>query len=119
MRINHRDTETQLKASSCVPGCGSVSLWLKLYLFGLLFVLACVRPSVAQESGWVREARRAGDFELVRGGRAADVLVAAEDFKVVRIAADDLAAAVERVTGVRPAVRTEAKTLSSHAVLVG
>ncbi|MBV8859220.1 MAG: glycosyl hydrolase 115 family protein [Acidobacteria bacterium] len=90
-------------------------------LVALLFALgcACARPAVAQESGWVRETGRAGDFELVRGGRAADVLVSAEDFKVVRIAAGDLASDVERVTGVRPAVRTEAAGLSSHAVLVG
>ncbi|HEX8148448.1 MAG TPA: glycosyl hydrolase 115 family protein [Pyrinomonadaceae bacterium] len=88
-------------------------------LFGLLFLLACARPAAAQESGWVSEAGRAGDFELVRKGRAADVLVSAEDFKVVRLAAGDLAADVERVTGVRPAVRAEASRLSTHAVLVG
>jgi hypothetical protein len=84
---------------------------------GLL--LACARPVVAQQSGWVREVGRAGDFALVRAGRAADVLISAEDFKVVRIAADDLASDVERVTGVRPAVRTETTGLSGHAVLVG
>lgn len=88
-------------------------------LAALLFVLGCARPAAAQGSGWVREAGRAGDFELVRGGRAADVLVSEEDFKVVRIAATDLAADVERVTGVRPAVRTEAATLSGHAVFIG
>jgi hypothetical protein len=90
-------------------------------LAALLFVLgyACARPAAAQESGWVREAGRAGDFELVRGARAADVLVSAEDFKVARIAAEDLASDVERVTGVRPPVRTEAAGLSRHAVLVG
>ena len=67
----------------------------------------------------MKESRRAGDFELVRGGHAADVIISAEDFKVVRIAADNLAADVERVTGVRPSVRTEATGLSQHVVLVG
>src|SRR5829696_7670144 len=104
MKINHRDTETrpgtQLDALSCV----SVSLWLMLCVLGSL--LACVQTAAAQESVRVRDAYRAGDFELVRRGRAADVYVSDRDFKVVRIAADDLAADVERVTGVRPAVRT-------------
>ncbi|HEX7316358.1 MAG TPA: glycosyl hydrolase 115 family protein [Pyrinomonadaceae bacterium] len=67
----------------------------------------------------MRDEHRAGDFELVRGGRAADVFVSADDYKVARIAADDLTADVERVTGVRPAVRTELTGLSRHAVFVG
>jgi hypothetical protein len=82
-------------------------------------LFACARPSAAQESGWVRDTRRAGDFELVRGGRAADILVSGEDFKVVRIAAGDLASDVERLTGARPVVQTETTRLSSHVVLVG
>jgi hypothetical protein len=96
-----------------------VSLCLRLFSIGALFVFACAQPAAAQEASWVRDTGRTGDFELVRGGRAADVLVSPEDFKVVHIAAEDLAADVERVTGARPAVRTEATKLSSHAVLVG
>ncbi|MFL6255625.1 MAG: hypothetical protein ACJ74T_11480, partial [Pyrinomonadaceae bacterium] len=90
-------------------------------LAALLFVLgcACARPAAAQESGWVRETRRAGDFELVRAGHAADVYVSAEDFKVVRIAVDNLAADVERVTGARPAVRTDWPAPFSPFVYVG
>lgn len=81
---------------------------------------ASARPAAARpESGWVRDAIRAGDFVLVCGGRAADLHVSDDDFRVVRIAADDLAAEVARVTGVRPAVRTETKGLSHQAVLVG
>ncbi|HJQ35085.1 MAG TPA: glycosyl hydrolase 115 family protein [Pyrinomonadaceae bacterium] len=67
----------------------------------------------------MREVRRAGDFALVSKGHAADVLVSSEDFKVVRIAADDLAADLERVTGVRPSVRTEAAGLSGPVVIIG
>src|ERR1044071_3334201 len=115
MGINHRDTETQLGTQLKVLSCVSVSLWFKL----LLLLLACSQPAAAQGPRWVREAGRAGDFALVRDGRAADVLVSAEDFKVVQLAANDLAADVERVTGVRPTVRTELKGLSQPAVLVG
>jgi hypothetical protein len=96
-----------------------VSLWLKLSVVALLFLLACARPAAAQEASWVRDVYRAGDFELVHNQRAADVLVSTDDFKVVRIATDDFAIDVERVTGVRPSVRTEATGLSQHAVLVG
>ncbi len=67
----------------------------------------------------MKDVYRAGDFELARGRRAADVLVSEEDFKVVRIAANDLAADVGRVTGARPSVRNEAAGLSRHAVIVG
>jgi hypothetical protein len=89
------------------------------FLSALLIVLGYARPAGAQESGWVREVGRAGDFALVRAGRAADVYVSPRDFEVVRIAADDLASDVERVTGVRPAVRTETTPPSGHVVLVG
>ncbi|HWS89639.1 MAG TPA: glycosyl hydrolase 115 family protein [Pyrinomonadaceae bacterium] len=96
-----------------------MSPWLKLSAVGLLFLLACVQTAAAQESSWVRGSGRAGDFGLVRGGSAADVYVSDGDFKVVRIAAKDLTADIERVTGVRPALRNETAGLSGHAVIVG
>ncbi|MET0622937.1 MAG: glycosyl hydrolase 115 family protein [Pyrinomonadaceae bacterium] len=93
----------------------------KSQLLCLLPVLVCLcaRPAAAQERAWVTDVYRAGDFELGGGRSAADVLVSEDDFKVVRIAARDLAADVERVTGARPAVRNEATGLSRHAVIVG
>ena len=96
----------------------SASTWLNL----LLLLFMCARPAAAQEAGWVREVGRAGDFALVRAGRAADVYVSPHDFEVVRIAANDLAADVERVTAVRPAVRTDwpgSSGGSGPAVFVG
>jgi hypothetical protein len=96
-----------------------VSLWLKLYVVGLLLLLACARPAAAQESVRVKDSYRAGDFPLVRGGRAAGVYVSADDFKVVQTAAENLAADVERVTGVRPSVRTDWPAPSGPFVYVG
>jgi len=90
-----------------------------LRVIGLMFLLSLAQTAAAQESGWVRDVRRARDFALVSRGRAADVYVSPDDFEVVRIAAKDLAVDVERVTGVRPAVRTETTKLSGHVVLVG
>jgi Glycosyl hydrolase family 115/Gylcosyl hydrolase family 115 C-terminal domain len=76
--------------------------------------------SFAAASSWVKDDYRRGDFKLVHGARPADILVAPEDFKVVQIAANDLSADVERVTGKRPALRTTAAAnLSDHAVMVG
>ena len=65
---------------------------------------------------WVGEQPRAGDFPLVAAGRPAAIVFAPEDFKVVGIAARDLAADVERVTGRRPAVGPGA---AGPAVLIG
>ena len=73
----------------------------------------------AQDTSWIKADYRKGDFKLAYGGRAAQILVSPDDFKVVRIAASDLAADVERVTGNKPALRTEASSLSEQAVIVG
>jgi hypothetical protein len=73
----------------------------------------------APPAPWVSDQARPGDFALVSGGRAAEVIYAAEDFKVVAIAANDLAADVERVTGKKPAVRTDDTVLSEYVVLAG
>ncbi|HZB46893.1 MAG TPA: glycosyl hydrolase 115 family protein, partial [Pyrinomonadaceae bacterium] len=78
------------------------------------------RTAAAQTSArWVTGEYRSGDFKLVHGGRAADIIVTPEDFKVVSLAADDLAADVERVTGKRPVMRATAAGASAHAVIVG
>jgi hypothetical protein len=61
----------------------------------------------------------ASDFKLVYQGAAADLFVAPEDYKVAHIAAGDLAADIERVTGLKPRVKENAAGLSPHAVLIG
>lgn len=77
---------------------------------------ASANPS---NSRWVSGTYRKGDFKLVYDKRAADILVSKDDFKVVRIAASDLTSDIERVTGKKPTLRTEASQLSSHVVLAG
>jgi hypothetical protein len=67
----------------------------------------------------VAETGESGDFGLVQDGRAADLHVDADDFKVVHIAADCLASDVERVTGIKPVVQSVTEELSSQAVLIG
>lgn len=85
---------------------------MKSLLFLLLATTAFAAP-------WVGEEHRAGDFPLVHDGRAAAIVVSAEDFKVASLAANDLAADIERVTTLRPAVVHTNAGLSGPAVLVG
>ena len=79
--------------------------------------LAVSGPAAAEQM--VADGHRPGDFALVRAGGAADILYDPSDYKVVAIAAGDLAGDVERVTGVKPALKTEAAGLSSYTVIVG
>jgi hypothetical protein len=78
--------------------------------------LAALAPAQTPAGG---ETYRAGDFKLVDQGAAADLGVAPEDYKVAHIAAGDLAADIERVTGLKPRVRENADGLSPDAVLIG
>jgi len=75
--------------------------------------------SAAPDASWVRSDYRPGDFKLVYGGDAADIVVSPVDFQVVQIAASGLAADIERVTGKKPVLRTQADGLTGHVVLVG
>jgi hypothetical protein len=75
--------------------------------------------SAATPASWVSDQARPGDFALVSSSGAADVVYAAEDFKVVAIAARDFAADVERVAGRRPVVRTDVPAVEASAVLAG
>ena len=90
-----------------------LSLW-----FVVSAVLAAGIPS-ALAGGLVSGEPADGTFPLVEGSEAADIFVSAEDWKVARIAAADLAGDVERVTGVRPELKHAADGLGANAVLVG
>jgi hypothetical protein len=92
-----------------------------IIIIAVLAMLGLSSTSFAAIQGpaWVSGEYRQGDFKLVHGARAADILVSPADFKVVRIAAGDLLADIERVTGQKPVLRMEASGLSAHTVLVG
>lgn len=70
---------------------------------------------------WVedREEAKAGELALVAGSQTADIYVDPEDFEVVKIAAGLLADDIERVTGKRPAIKSDATQLGANAVMVG
>lgn len=81
-----------------------------------VFVLFAVSLSVSAQAVKSNAKLQAGDFPLVYQNRKADLLVSPEDFRVVQIAAGDLAADVERVTGKRPAVVTSASAARNVVV---
>ena len=70
---------------------------------------------------WVedRAEARAGELALVSGNQTSDIYVGPEDFEVVKIAAGLLADDIERVTGKRPAIKSDAAQLGGNAVIVG
>src|SRR5437764_1788950 len=90
-----------------------------LFTLALPILLGSPRIAIAQQTSWIKADYHRGDFKLVYGRRAAQILVSPDDSRVVQIAAGDLAADVERVTGNKPVLRREASGLSEQAVLVG
>jgi hypothetical protein len=76
-------------------------------------------PGTSQERPFISEQPVDGYFPLDSKTAAADVYVDSEDWKVVQIAARDLTADVERVTGRKPALKGAVGGLSVQAVLVG
>ena len=88
-------------------------------VFCFVLFAICTSTIFAAEDFLVKSKYRKGDFKLVYGGKAADILVSPNDFKVANIAAKDLAADVERVTGKKPELRGETGNLSSHVVIIG
>ena len=59
------------------------------------------------------------DFKLVYKNKAATILTSPQDFKVVQIAANDLASDIERVTGKMPARVSEVQHARGRMVLIG
>lgn len=60
-----------------------------------------------------------GDFPLVRGGQAVPLVMSETDWARVLRAGRDLQADIERVTGARPAVTTNAVPQAHAAVIIG
>jgi len=72
-----------------------------------------------RETGWVRDVHHRGDFTLAEPTRVSDIVVSADDSRVVQIAAENLAEDVQRVTGKKPVVRNDVNSLQGYAVFAG
>jgi Glycosyl hydrolase family 115/Gylcosyl hydrolase family 115 C-terminal domain len=94
---------------------------LKQTLLCIAFLIIFTGPTsaVQTEPEWISDVYRRGDFKLAERTRVADIVVSAEDFKVVQIAAENLAADVQRVTGKKPLIRSDSNGLSGYVVFAG
>lgn len=100
-------------------------VYKKLSLYtGLLFLaLFAVNTQAQTKSNWVDSRAHQGDFPLVAKKQSAPIVVAPEDFKVVALAAHDLAQDIERVSGRKPIIVNASPNalheLKKPAVLIG
>lgn len=97
-----------------------------LLCIGLLYFLLVAITAQAQAQtkfNWVDSRAHSGDFPLVAKKQPAPIVVAAEDFKVVEIAAQDLAQDINRVTGHKPLIvstnQNALQDLKTPAVFIG
>ncbi len=87
-------------------------------MLGLLTFL-CFLIAIHAQAIQLRSKYQAGDLKLVYAKQAADILISIDDFKVVAIAANDLAADVALVANIKPTVKTTRDKLSKDIVIVG
>lgn len=85
----------------------------------LVISIATFAVFISAQNIITKQTFAAGDFKLVYKNKAADVIVSAEDFRVAHIAASDLAADVERVTGRKPRILDSTQLSSRDAVIIG
>ena len=86
---------------------------------GPIMIVCLIAFGSPSERDWIHDWYVKGDVKLVDNVQAADILVSPADFKVVQIAAQNLAEDVERVTGKKPAIRNEFAQASRHVVIAG
>lgn len=84
-----------------------------------VLALLILTLSISAQNVSVKSKYQMGDFKLVYNGTVADLLVSPDDFKVVQIAAGDLASDIERVAGKKPTIATEPRRSIQTAVIIG
>lgn len=93
---------------------------MKRLAIALLLLMSSNAPALARGvREYVDTTCRDGDFKLSWDGAAADVYVCDAENLAVRTAASLFCEDVERVTGVKPALKNKTAGLSRHAVIVG
>src|SRR5437868_10126730 len=101
------------------PICNALNSTILILALLIVYSLTSTTALADSESSWVHNNYHKGDFKLVYGTQAADILISPEDFQVVKLAANDLAADIGSVTGRKPLLRTEAVGLSEQVVMAG
>jgi Glycosyl hydrolase family 115/Gylcosyl hydrolase family 115 C-terminal domain len=100
----------------CRLNLSAIALWIALMI--AVCSMACQAQEMNSQPAVV-ETGAAGDFRLAEKQSAAPLYVDAPDHRVVHIAADALAADIERVTGIKPRVASGAPQSADYAVFIG
>lgn len=82
-------------------------------------MLLTLAVSISAQAVTVKSKYQKGDFKLVYNNTAANILVSGDDFKVVRIAANDFAMDVKRITEKLPAIVNDLNNASTNVVIIG
>lgn len=92
---------------------------MKKIILPAFLLLICYSSSNAKISEIVKQDFQDGDFKLVYNHLSAEIFIDENDYKVVEIAANLLAADIENVAGVKPPVRTDSERLGKNIVVTG
>jgi hypothetical protein len=92
---------------------------MKIFTTALIWGVLAATTAQGADASWVHDAYQSGDFKLAQGTQLAPVYVAPEDFECVRLAGNLFAEDIERVTGHKPTVITDATKLNEPTVIVG
>ena len=83
------------------------------------FLLAAALNLLRAEDAWVHEQAQPGDFPLAAEAGVPVVVYSDSDYKVVSIAAHELAYDLQRVTGIHAAAVTQRPNRAEHLVIIG
>jgi len=92
---------------------------MKKIILTAFIILICCGYSSAKVDDILRQNYEDGDFRLVYNNVPAGILIDADDYKVVEIAANLLAEDIANVTGTKPAVYTDSQRLGDNVVIAG
>jgi hypothetical protein len=84
----------------------------------VLVCLLVLASNILGQEISVKDKLQTGDFPLVYKNQTAEIFVSNDDFKVVKIAANDFVSDVEMVSDQRLKVRNEASNLSKNVVII-
>jgi hypothetical protein len=94
------------------------------WTIGVCFLMGAVQTTSARAAATagrdlVDSADSPGAFRLAAGGATADVYVDTHDYKLANITAGLLADDIQRVTGHRPAIKSDTAQLGANAIILG
>jgi hypothetical protein len=91
---------------------------IRSLLLSITWILLAL--NVQANNHWVVESKKHNeDFPLVTKTQIAPIIYSDDDFKVVSIAAQDLASDIERVTGRKPELKNSLDNLKTPVIIIG